>query len=136
MTLIIISVFHKAVDPMVSMYSLFAFLMVLIREVIKDIEDVKGESTFGCITVPVVWGIEGAKVFLYLIIATGTMLLAYFLISNPNWVIRYYFLGLSPFFIFFVFKIKRAQTQRSFQELHRFCNYIILTGLISISLIK
>jgi 4-hydroxybenzoate polyprenyltransferase len=50
---------------MVIAYALFAFCFTLIREIIKDMEDLKGDSTFGCKTLPVVVGIRKTKWFVY-----------------------------------------------------------------------
>lgn len=42
-------------------YSLFAFLISLIREIVKDIEDYEGDYEYGCKTLPIVLGISKAK---------------------------------------------------------------------------
>lgn len=42
-------------------YSLFAFLVTLIREIVKDIEDYEGDMEYGCKTLPIVMGISRAK---------------------------------------------------------------------------
>lgn len=47
--------------PMLTAYAFFAFLTTFIREVIKDMEDVKGDSLQRCRTVPIVLGTKGAK---------------------------------------------------------------------------
>lgn len=46
-------------------YGFFAFLTTLIREIIKDCEDVEGDMHEGCNTVPVKWGIPKTKKLLY-----------------------------------------------------------------------
>ena len=78
LTLLIVAVFFHSHQPLIYVYALLAFFTVFIREVIKDIEDVKGESAVGCQTIPVVWGIRGAKVFIYLMILAGTIFLVSF----------------------------------------------------------
>jgi len=45
------------------LYAGFAFIISLIREVIKDMEDIEGDARFGCKTMPIVWGIPATKVF-------------------------------------------------------------------------
>ena len=42
-------------------FSGFAFLYTLIREIIKDLSDMKGDMAFGSKTIPIVWGIKWAK---------------------------------------------------------------------------
>ncbi len=45
------------------LYASFAFIISLIREVIKDMEDMEGDRKYGCKTLPIVWGIQATKVF-------------------------------------------------------------------------
>src|SRR5260221_2873587 len=51
-------------------YGGFAFIISLIREVVKDIEDMGGDARYGCRTMPIVWGVKVGKVF------RGTSMLA------------------------------------------------------------
>ena len=44
-------------------YGGFAFIISLIREVIKDMEDIEGDRRYGCKTMPIVWGLNVSKVF-------------------------------------------------------------------------
>lgn len=134
MTFLIVLIYFRRQEQIVFFYALFAFIMGLIREVIKDIEDVKGEEAFGCITVPVIWGIRGAKITIYMILVVGIVLLLNFLIAEMNWPLRIYFLILTPLFIWFFISLVKADTQKHFSNLKAFCNYIILSGILSISL--
>lgn len=58
-------------------YSLFAFLTTFLREIIKDIEDQIGDEQYGARTIPIVFGIKGAKIAALII----CFLLLVFLIS-------------------------------------------------------
>ncbi len=56
-------------------FSLFAFLTTLTREIIKDIEDFEGDSTYGSNTMPIVLGIPASKIIVTILIGiTITML--------------------------------------------------------------
>ncbi len=44
-------------------YSSFAFILSVVREVVKDIEDMEGDMKYNCRTMPIVWGVNVAKVF-------------------------------------------------------------------------
>lgn len=50
-------------------YALFAGFITLIREIIKDMEDMKGDERFGCKTLPIIWGVAHTKKLIYGIIA-------------------------------------------------------------------
>ena len=49
-------------------YAFFAFLISLVREVIKDMEDIDGDREFGCNTLPIVAGINNLFVQVPLLI--------------------------------------------------------------------
>ena len=57
-------------------FALFAFLVSLIREIIKDVEDMKGDAEMGCRTLPVVIGIKKTKVWILSGIILTIVLLA------------------------------------------------------------
>ena len=60
----------------VLIYTAFAFLMTLIREIVKDMEDVIGDGRSHCRTIPIVWGIKAAQIIvLVLSLATFIMIL-------------------------------------------------------------
>lgn len=132
MSILIILVFFHSQHEIAFIYALFAFLMVLIREILKDIEDVKGDEAFGVQTVPVIWGIRGAKVIIYMVVTSGGALLLYLLISHENLILRYYFIGLTPLFIWFIYMLIKADTRKHFRRLHLFCDTIVFTGLFSL----
>lgn len=57
-------------------FSLFAFITSLAREIIKDIEDYKGDKETGGLTMPIVWGILSSKLSaFFLLIITAILLL-------------------------------------------------------------
>ncbi len=134
MTFLILPLYYRMSNDIVLIYALFACIMVMIREIIKDILDVKGEEAFGCLTIPVIWGIRGAKILIYLIIVIGAVLLLGFLTFQINWLLRIYFMLLAPVFLWFIYRLYRADTSEDFLNLRKFCNYIIFTGLTSIIL--
>lgn len=55
-------------SPILLAYAFFALITTLLREVIKDMEDVEGDSRYGCKTVPIVIGLQGAKMVVLLLV--------------------------------------------------------------------
>ena len=43
-------------------YMVFSFLMTMLREVVKDLQDMEGDARFECRTIPIVWGERGGKI--------------------------------------------------------------------------
>lgn len=54
--------FFRELWTWVLAYAAFAFLSTLVRELQKDMADVKGDEAAGCRTVPIVWGMRWARV--------------------------------------------------------------------------
>ena len=132
MTFLIVTVFYFQYNRLVMIYAFFAFIIILLREIIKDVEDVKGEAAFGCTTIPVIWGINGAKTVIYVIILAGSWLLAYFLWDEQRLLLSLYFMSLLPVFMWFVYKLYQADSHRDFILLHQLVNWIVFTGIVSI----
>lgn len=117
----------------VAVYSLFAFFMTLIREIIKDMEDLRGDNTFGCRTLPIIWGIRSTKVFLYglLLLFVGVVVLIHLHVT-PLPVL--FFLGflLFPMGVLLAWLI-RADTRKDFSRLSQFSKLIMLAGIFSMA---
>jgi 4-hydroxybenzoate polyprenyltransferase len=114
-------------------YALFAFIISLVREIIKDMEDVKGDATFGCRTLPIVAGIPGSKLVLYFLMAVfyATVVLATVYRHNDIFFSLYMLLlVLMPAFFFLKFII-RADRKKDFARLSGWCKGIMLVGMLS-----
>jgi 4-hydroxybenzoate polyprenyltransferase len=53
-------------------YAVFAFMLSMIREIIKDIQDIKGDSAYKCRTMPIVLGVNVSR-FISILITLVTM---------------------------------------------------------------
>ena len=65
----------------ICLYAVFAFITTLIREIIKDIEDLKGDENINAKTIPIIYGIATAKwiaIILTFITITGLLFFQYF----------------------------------------------------------
>jgi 4-hydroxybenzoate polyprenyltransferase len=131
LSIFLLSFLYEQYLPLVMTYSLFAFFMTLIREIVKDMEDMKGDTTFGCRTLPIVWGIRKTKSFLY-----GTILVFSFLVLwldyqqlKISWI---YFIPLLfvPMSILF-YRLLKADTKKEFYQLSQLCKIIMLLGICS-----
>lgn len=125
------------VNRMVLIYMGFAFVVSLIREIIKDIQDFKGDDRFGCRTFAVVYGIKKAKKLA--IIITSLVLVAvfsaqyYFLILGFNLHFLYFFI-VDALFLLMLFKIVKANQSKDFSKVSNLNKLIMLTGILSMLL--
>lgn len=130
--LALISIYKLAI-----VYGGFAFIVSLIREVIKDIEDEMGDRKYGCRTMPIVWGVNASKVFIavWFIALFGALcaIMIYALFNKWYWVCVYIFFLLV--FIFNIFsKLKNAKLIDDYTTLTRLVKILMLAGILSMGL--
>jgi 4-hydroxybenzoate polyprenyltransferase len=117
-------------------YSLFAFLTSFAREVIKDMEDYKGDVQTGCKTMPIVWGLNASKVFVavWLIVLIGLLIIAQFYVMRFDWwfSIAYSVLFIITPLIIVLKKLFVAQSSQQFHQLSSIVKWVMLSGILSI----
>ncbi len=131
----IIGLHYEDQTKIVYFYAIFAFFISLIREIIKDIEDLKGDATFGCKTLPVVWGVRSTKGFLYFLFILFSFILGYLAHLMNNWVLNYYFILLLFPGVYLFYKLVIADTIKEFRNLSTYLKWFMLLGIISMILV-
>lgn len=126
---------YKTGHMLIITYATFAFFITLIREIIKDMEDLKGDQTFGCKTLPIVWGMRKTKFFIYGVLGiflSTVLTLNYYYDNLP---IQYFLLFLFVPMMWFLVKLIAADTKKDFTWLSGFCKIILLLGIFSMAFI-
>lgn len=127
----VLSVYYHQHLSEIRMYALFAFSLSLIREIIKDMEDVRGDGSFGCLTIPILWGIRNTKKLLYgLVVLFGLMLLMLALPLQNTVLSALFGLLLLPVG-YLVYRLYYADTRQDFAFLSQFCKGLMLAGLLT-----
>ncbi|HMG93090.1 MAG TPA: geranylgeranylglycerol-phosphate geranylgeranyltransferase [Chryseolinea sp.] len=131
----VVDVLYRTQSSLVIIYAVFAFFMTLVREIIKDIEDLKGDNTFGCKTLPIVLGIRKTKIIIYLIIvlfSISVLVLNYWYEALP---FQYYLIFLFVPVVWLLFRLFRADMKKEFSNLSTFCKIIMLLGILSMAFV-
>jgi len=131
-------------------YSAFSFIITLIREVIKDIEDIKGDKEVGASTLAINYGSTITKkitLVLTLIPITGVAYFQYFqynTLTNPStielsyWGVNkievIYTLLLQIVMVTLIMKTSRADTIADFHSASTLCKIIMILGILAIPL--
>ncbi len=133
LTFFVIWVYYQKSMYLLLNYAIFAFAITLIREVIKDMEDMIGDEIFGSRTLPIIWGIRKTKSFLYALILLSGSLFFYMAGRLNNPVMNNFFLILIIPAIYLVYLLYRADTQKRYYRLSIYCKLIMLAGIFSIT---
>ncbi|MCC9137112.1 geranylgeranylglycerol-phosphate geranylgeranyltransferase [Pontibacter silvestris] len=131
--LLVVAVYADTLNKTTLGYSLFALLISLIREIIKDVEDMKGDASFDCRTLPIVVGMRNTKWVLYPLMATFIVLLiiAAWHPSTPVLFDTYMLLFVLAPSIWMLVKLARADRKQDFTYLSNLNKLIMLTGILS-----
>ena len=136
-------------------YALFSFLLTLIREFVKDIEDKEGDSAINSHTLAIVLGIRKTKIIVFclsFLVAGIVGFWQYFQLqiislNNVKWdgeiyesvliwgTDKYaiiYTAILQTALLFFSLKLYNSKTKKDFYYLSQFCKIIMLLGICSI----
>ena len=117
------------------LYAFFAFFISLIREIIKDMEDMKGDEEFGCKTLPIIWGIRKTKVVIYIVSFLFVSSISMILIHTELTIQLYFLIFPTPLFIWLLIKLSKADTSTQFLKLSFLCKWIMVAGVVSMALI-
>lgn len=130
-----IFIYYKNFELVVFMHALFLFLLVSMRELTKDLENIKGDFALNYRTVPVVYGEKTSKVLL-----TGasviTCISAFLLIFYFEIGYMYYFFYVSIILLLvYLLLLWQSKTKTHYLWLHNILKLIIVAGVFSILLI-
>lgn len=122
------------------LYAGFAFIISLIREVIKDMEDRDGDAKYGCKTMPIVWGIPASKVFVavWIVVLIGTLGIVQFYVLQFGWWLSaiYCLLLIIAPLLWVLLKLYQAQTTKDYHRLTVAIKFIMFTGILSMLFFK
>ena len=122
-------------------YAVFAFLLNFIREIIKDLEDIKGDYNQGMRTLPIVLGVSRTAKVVAVITVIATVILLWYinnhLMNSGLYIATIYALVflISPL-IFAVVKVWTATTQKEFHLLSNVIKVVIFFGILFILIVN
>lgn len=117
------------------LYAGFAFISSLIREAVKDMEDMEGDARYGCKTLPIVAGIRATKIYITIwsvVLIAALVILQVYILQFGWWLaIIYSVLFVIIPLVYFLNKLAKAQTSADFAFLSNLSKVIMFTGILS-----
>jgi 4-hydroxybenzoate polyprenyltransferase len=125
----------KRLYKLTMLYAGFAFIVTLIREVVKDMEDMNGDVRFGCKTMPIVWGIPASKVFVavWMIVCSGSLAIIqlYAWQNGFRFSVVYVVLLIIAPLLLLIKNLYRSETAADYHKISNQLKLIMLAGIIS-----
>ncbi|MFH6603475.1 geranylgeranylglycerol-phosphate geranylgeranyltransferase [Maribacter algicola] len=128
-------VYYKNFETVIFVHAVFLFLLILAREMIKDLENITGDLVHNYKTVPILYGSKVSKICIGILILM-TLLPAYLLITKFDVGHMYlYFMGSSILLILSITVLWKSSSKKHYVLLHNILKFIIILGVFSILLI-
>lgn len=131
LSIYVVDLYFGTNSRLIIIYSLFAVGYTIIREIVKDMEDVKGDKAFDCRTLPVVYGLKKTKLILYFFMVLLASILTFVLVpllSTSAWPLL---IGNIVMLLIQVILLYRGDTKRDFHNLSTAIKLMMLIGVLS-----
>ncbi|NOY47744.1 MAG: UbiA family prenyltransferase [Chlorobi bacterium] len=129
-------IYYKNFETVIFVHAMFLFLIIAMRELTKDLENIKGDLALNYRTIPIVYGERTSKTMLTLL-SILTLIPAYLLIFNFNIGRMNYFFFLSVVLLaIFLLLLWKSNSKSQYLILHNILKFIIVAGVFSILLIN
>ncbi|MBJ26004.1 MAG: ubiquinone biosynthesis protein UbiA [Flavobacteriaceae bacterium] len=126
-----ITLYFKNFERIIFLYAGFLFLLILIKDIIKDFENFKGDWVHSYKTLPIVFGNPITKLIISTLILV-TWVLIYLLTENDLGLIEYYFIFCVPYMFFILFLTWISSTKKIYLWIHNLLKLIIVVGVFGI----
>ncbi|RYD86966.1 MAG: ubiquinone biosynthesis protein UbiA, partial [Sphingobacteriales bacterium] len=117
------------------LYAGFAFIVSIIREVVKDLEDMEGDARYHCRTMPIAWGVPSTKVFtaVWLVVCIGSLLVVQLYAWQSGWwmVVAYSVLLIILPLVIILNKLHKAALPADYHLLSSYVKFVMLAGILS-----
>lgn len=130
-----ILVYYRNFDTVIFVHAVFLFLLILAREIIKDMENIAGDMAQNYKTIPILYGSFYSKLAVSFFILL-TLIPALLLINKFDVGYMYiYFIACIVLLILFLILLWKSKTKEDYIWLHNIIKFIIVLGVFSILLI-
>lgn len=131
----VIFVYYKNFETVIFIHAMFLYLMIVMRELVKDLENMQGDLAQNYQTIPLVYGEKWSKFFLtcctILALLPIYLLVTRFEIGHMN----YYFYASVVLLLIFLLMLYLSNAKWQYLLLHNILKLIIVAGVFSILLI-
>lgn len=129
-------IYYKNFDLVIFVHATFLFLLISMRELVKDLENLKGDLAQNYKTIPVVYGEKASKNMLT-VLCLLTSIPTYLLITRFEiGYMNYFFYGSSVALVIFLLFLWKSNKKAHYIILHNLLKFIIVLGVFSIILIN
>jgi len=131
----VVFIYYKNFETVIFIHATFLFIMIAMRELVKDLENLKGDLIQNYKTIPVVYGEKWSKFFLSVLTVLAVIPILLLTTRFDTGLMDYYFYVSLLLLIFFLLFLYFSNAKWQYLLLHNILKLIIVAGVFSILLI-
>lgn len=128
----VIFVYYKNFSNIIFVHAIFLFLVIMVRELIKDLENIKGAIANNYRTFSVVHGEQKTKKLSISLLLFSFFFIAILFRLPELGFMRYYFYGALITLLFVAISLWKSETKKQYQFLHNILKLLLLIGVLSL----
>jgi 4-hydroxybenzoate polyprenyltransferase len=120
-------------------YAIFAFMINLIRELVKDIEDINGDHKAGMQTLPIVLGRERTNKIVFALSFIPLASVIYYVITQlfkQTEIVGYFLIFVIAPLIYISIKLFSAEHKSHYKHISLILKLVMFTGMLSMLLFQ
>ena len=131
-----IFLYYKNYSGLIFIFGFYLFLILSMRELVKDLENLKGDFSLEYKTIPVVYGEKIAKIMIVVLITVNILVTGFLVKSYDLGRMDYFFYGSVSLLCIVTLLVFLAKNQRQYVHIHNLLKLLILLGVFSIILLN
>jgi 4-hydroxybenzoate polyprenyltransferase len=131
-----IFLYYKNYSGLIFIFGFYLFLILSMRELVKDLENLKGDFSLEYKTIPVVYGEKIAKIMIVVLVTVNILVTGFLVKSYDLGRMDYFFYGSVSLLCIVTLLVFLAKNQRQYVHIHNLLKLLILLGVFSIILLN
>ena len=130
-----IFMYYKNFETIIFVHAIFLFILISMRELTKDLENVKGDLALGYRTIPVKYGERISKTMLTVLCVLAIVPIYLLLFNYDIGRMHYYFYLSVILLVIFLLLLWKSKRKTHYVWLHNILKFIIVAGVFCIPLL-
>jgi 4-hydroxybenzoate polyprenyltransferase len=132
----VVFVYYRNFETVIFVHALFLFLLILAREMIKDLENIKGDMAQNYKTIPIIFGEQFSKYLIATLILISLIPSLLLIIKFDVGYMYLFFIACILLLLLFLVLLFKSDAKIHYVWLHNILKFIIISGVVSILLIN
>jgi 4-hydroxybenzoate polyprenyltransferase len=131
----VVFVYYRNFETVIFVHAMFLFLLILAREMVKDLENISGDMAQNYRTIPIIYGTSVSKTVIACLILLSLLPSLLLIFRFDVGYMYFYFGACIVLLLLFIFLLLKSENKKDYVWLHNILKLIIVVGVFSILLI-